>query len=112
MALWHNARRPVTRVPVQLLGEIDMPASSGEGPDRPVRHRLTRGGNRKLIAAIHRMAMIQLRYEPRAPALFEEVQARGHTRSEAMRILKRHLASALYRSRLRCETRRGLHTKA
>lgn len=85
----------------RYTGTAPIPASSGEGPNQPVRHRLSRGGNRKLNAAIHRMAMIQLRYEPRARALFDNAQARGHTRREAMRILKRHLATVIYRTMLR-----------
>jgi hypothetical protein len=47
------------------------------------------------------MAMIQLRYEPRARTLFDNARARGHTRREAMRILKRHLAAVIYRTMLR-----------
>lgn len=89
-------------------GTAPVPASSGEGPNQPIRHRLSRGGNRKLNAAIHRIAMIQLRYEPRARTLFDNAVARGHTRREAMRILKRHLASVIYRTMLR-DTR---HAKA
>ena len=85
----------------RYTGTAPIPASSGEGPNRPIRHRLSRGGNRKLNAAILRIAMIQLRYEPRARTLFDNALARGHTRREAMRILKRHLASVIYRTMLR-----------
>ena len=85
----------------RYTGTAPVPASSGEGPNRPIRHRLSRGGDRKLNAAIHRIAMIQLRYEPRARTLFDNALARGHTRREAMRILKRHLASVIYRTMLR-----------
>jgi transposase len=85
----------------RYTGTAPVPASSGEGPNQPVRHRLSRGGNRKLNSAIHRMAMIQLRFEPRARTLFDNAMARGHTRREAMRILKRHLAVVLYRTMLK-----------
>jgi transposase len=78
-----------------------IPASSGEGANQPLRHRLSRGGNRKLNAAIHRMDMIQIRYEPRARTLVDNAMARGHTRREAMRILKRHLAAVIYRTMLK-----------
>jgi hypothetical protein len=47
------------------------------------------------------MAMIQLLYEPRARTLVDSAMARGHTRREAMRILKRHLAAVLYRTMLK-----------
>jgi hypothetical protein len=59
------------------------------------------GGNRKLNATIHRMAMIQLRFEPRARTLFDHARNNGHTRRESMRILKRHLAAVIYRTMLR-----------
>ena len=82
-------------------GTAPIPASSGEGAGQPVRHRLSRGGNRKLNAVIHRIAMIQLRYEPRARTLFDNARDRGHTKREAMRILKRHLSNVIYRTMLR-----------
>jgi transposase len=82
-------------------GTAPIPASSGEGGDQPVRHRLSRGGNRRINAVIHRIAMIQLRFEPRARTLVENAQARGHTRREAMRILKRHLSNVIYRTMTR-----------
>ena len=67
----------------------------------PVRHRLSRGGNRRLNAAIYRIAMIQLRYEPRARRIHDQARAHGHTRREAMRVLKRNLSNAIYRTMLR-----------
>jgi hypothetical protein len=50
---------------------------------------------------IHRIAMIQLRYEPRARALVDSARERGHTRREAMRILKRELSNVIYLTMLR-----------
>jgi transposase len=82
-------------------GTAPIPATSGEGAGEPIRHRLSRGGNRRLNAVIHRIAMIQLRYEPRARELHERARANGHTRREAMRILKRHLSDAIYRTMIR-----------
>ncbi len=73
----------------RFTGTAPIPATSGEGGGQPVRHRLNRGGNRRLNAVLHRMAMIQLRCEPRARALHDNARLRGHTRREAMRILKR-----------------------
>ena len=74
---------------------------------RSVRHRLSRGGNRRLNAAIYRIAMIQLRYEPRARQIHDQARAHGHTRREAMRVLKRHLSDAIYRTMLRDARRAG-----
>lgn len=82
-------------------GTAPIPASSGEGAGEPLRHRLSRGGNRRLNAVIHRMAMVQLRYEPRARAIHDQARANGHTRREAMRVLKRNLSNAIYRTMLR-----------
>lgn len=79
-------------------GTAPVPASSGEGRGTPVRHRLSRGGNRQLNAAIHRIAMTQLRFEPRARALYDNARDRGHTKREALRILKRHLSNVIYRT--------------
>jgi len=88
-------------------GTAPIPASSGEGEHAPIRHRLSRGGNRRLNAAIYRIAMIQLRYEPRARQIHDQARAHGHTRREAMRVLKRHLSNAIYRTMLRDARRSG-----
>lgn len=81
----------------RFSGTAPLPASSGEGPGEPVRHRLNRGGNRSVNAVIHRMAITQLRCEPRAQRIRDEARRHGHTKREAMRILKRHLATAIHR---------------
>ena len=82
----------------RFTGTAPIPASSGEADGEPVRHRLSRGGNRRLNATIHRVAMIQLRCEPRARAIYDRARERGHTRREAMRILKRHLSNVIHRT--------------
>lgn len=71
----------------RFIGTAPIPATSGEIGKRPVRHCLNRGGNRRLNAALHRVAMIQLRCEPRVHRLYDNAVSRGHTRREAMRIL-------------------------
>jgi len=45
-------------------------------------------------AILHRMAVTQLRCDPRAQALYANARERGHTKAEARRILKRHLSAA------------------
>ncbi len=45
--------------------------------------------------------MIQLRFEPRARRIHDQARAHGHTRREAMRILKRNISNAIYRTMLR-----------
>jgi transposase len=77
-------------------GTAPLPASSGEGPNEPVRHRLNRGGNRRVNAVLYRMAVTQLRCEPRAQKLYADAR-RDHSKKEAMRILKRQLSNVVWR---------------
>src|SRR3954462_15450078 len=60
-------------------GTAPIPASSREAGGQPVRHRLNRGGNRRLNAVLHRAAMKD-RCEPRARALYDDALQSGHTR--------------------------------
>ncbi len=71
-----------------------LPASTAEGPGEPVRHRYNPGGNRRINAVLHRMAITQLRCEPRAQAIYNNSRAKGHTKKEARRVLKRHLSTS------------------
>lgn len=82
-------------------GSAPLAASTAEGPGEPVRHRLNPAGNRRINAILHRMAVTQTRCDPRAQALIANARARGHTRREARRILKRHLSNAIYRTMIR-----------
>jgi transposase len=74
-------------------GTAPIPASSG----RTDRHRLNRGGNRRLNRALYVIALTQTRHEPRAVAYLERKRAEGKTRREAMRCLKRRLSDVVYR---------------
>ena len=78
-----------------------LPASTAEGPGEPVRHRYNPGGNRRINRILHLMAITQLRCEPRAQAIYAQARARGHTKKEARRILKRHLSDVVYRRMIR-----------
>jgi transposase len=77
-------------------GTAPLPASSGQVQ----RHRLNRGGNRQLNRALHTMALIQSRREPRARDYLARRQAEGKGRLEALRALKWHLARVVYRTML------------
>ena len=68
-------------------GVAPLEASSG----RSQRHRLDRGGNRQLNAALYRIAITQSRYHPGACAYLERKRAEGKSRREAIRCLKRQL---------------------
>jgi hypothetical protein len=82
-------------------GSAPLAASTAEGPGEPVRHRYNPGGNRRVNSILHRMAVTQLRCEPRAQAIYAHARARGHTKKEARRILKRHLSDVIYRRMIR-----------
>lgn len=62
------------------------------------RFRLNRGGNRQTNAAIHRIAITQLRYHPPAQKLIARHTSNGKTKREALRVLKRRLTDVVYRT--------------
>ena len=74
-------------------GTAPIPASSGQTQ----RHRLNRFGNRRLNYAIHQMAIVQLRYDPRAQAYIDKHIKLGKSRKEAIRCLKRRLSDVVWR---------------
>ena len=69
-------------------GSAPIPASSGQTR----RHRLDRGGNRQINAAIHRVAVTRARCHPETIEFVARKKAEGKTHREAVRSLKRHLA--------------------
>jgi transposase len=73
-------------------GVAPLEASSG----RIQRHRLDRGGNRQLNAALHRIAITQARIHPGARAYLERKRAEGKSRREAIRCLKRLLVRVVF----------------
>jgi len=62
-----------------------------------VRHRLNRGGNRRLNAILYRIALTQARHAPLAQAYLERRRAEGKTTREAFRALKRFLVRPIWR---------------
>jgi transposase len=77
-------------------GTAPLDASSG----RHERHRLNRGGNRRLNRALYVIAITQTRHEPRAVDYLARKRAAGKTRREALRCLKRRLSDVIYRTML------------
>jgi transposase len=73
-------------------GVAPLEASSG----RVQRHRLDRGGNRQLNAALYRIAVTQSRYHPDARAYLERKRTEGKSRREAIRCLKRLLVRVVF----------------
>lgn len=74
-------------------GTAPIPASSGQTQ----RHRLNRFGNRRLNYAIHQMAIVQLRHDPRAQTYIDKHIKLGKSRKEAIRCLKRRLSDVIWR---------------
>jgi len=76
-----------------LAGVNPIPASSG----RNQRHRLNRGGDRNLNAALHTIAVNRSRHDPTTRAYIARRTAEGRTPNEITRCLKRYLARQLFR---------------
>ena len=75
-------------------GVAPLEASSG----RIQRHRLDRGGNRQLNAALYRIAITQARVHEPARAYLERKRAEGKSRREAIRCLKRLLVRVVFQT--------------
>lgn len=91
----------ITRFPdkghfASWTGTAPIDASSGDN----VRHRLSRGGNRKINRVLHIMAVVQLRNPTEGRAYYDRKVAAGKTPNEAMRCLKRRLSDLVYRALL------------
>jgi transposase len=77
----------------RAAGIAPIPASSG----RTDRHRLDRGGNRQINAAIHRMAVTRARCDAQTRDYIARKKAEGKTQRDAIRCLKRHLTRRIWR---------------
>ena len=78
----------------RFCGTAPIPCGSGQTAGR---HRLHRGGNRQLNAALYRIAIVQQRHHPDAKTFLARKIREGKTPREARRALKRHLANVVYR---------------
>jgi transposase len=74
-------------------GIAPIPVWSGNTAGRV---RLTRSGNRQLNAAIHRIAITQIRLTGLGKSYYEKKKAEGMSTAEALRCLKRRLARIVY----------------
>ncbi|BCB75875.1 IS110 family transposase [Phytohabitans flavus] len=75
-----------------LCGAAPIPASSG----KTSRHRLNRGGDRQANAALYRVVLTRLRWDPRTRAYAERRTKQGLSKKEIIRCLKRYVARELY----------------
>jgi transposase len=75
-----------------LCGAAPIPASSG----KTHRHRLNRGGDRQANAALHRVALSRMRWDPRTRAYVDRRTKEGLSKKEIIRCLKRMIARELF----------------
>jgi transposase len=76
----------------KLCGVAPIPASSG----KTNRHRLNRGGDRQANAALYRVVLCRLRWDPRTQAYMKRRTTEGRSKSEIIRCLKRLIAREIY----------------
>jgi len=77
-----------------LAGTCPIPASSGN----TVRHRLNRGGDRRLNRALTTVVIVRMRTHAPTHAYVARRRAEGRTTKEIMRSLKRYITRQLYRT--------------
>ena len=75
-----------------LCGVNPIPASSG----KTNRHRLNRGGHRQANAALHRIVVVRLRYDPRTQSYMRRRTMEGMSKAEIIRCLKRYVAREVF----------------
>ncbi len=87
------ARYPTKARFAMANGTAPIEASSG----RVTRHRLNRGGNRRLNRALHNAAITQIaRPGTEGRCYYERLLQRGKTKKEAIRILKRRISDRVW----------------
>ena len=101
LAAWsHPGRVRSEAAFASLAGVNPIPASSGN----TVRHRINRGGDRRLNRALHMATVTRIRMDPRTRAYVEKRTAEGRSLREIRRCLKRYLARQIYRQLNAAET--------
>ena len=77
-----------------------------------VRHRLNRGGHRRLNAILYRIILTQTRRSPAAQAYLARRMGEGKTRREAVRALKRYVIRASWKRWQECPAGQEVPTAA
>jgi transposase len=86
-------------------GTAPVPVWSGN----TTHHRLSRGGNRQVNAALHRIAITQWRSQDAGHAYIMRRMAGGDTKTEALRLLRRRISDEVYRRLLTDEQSAATH---
>jgi transposase len=76
-----------------LCGVAPIPASSGKTAGK---HRLNRGGDRDANAALYRITMCRLRWDPATRAYVDRRTKQGKSKKDIIRCLKRYIAREVY----------------
>lgn len=77
-----------------IAGVCPIPASSGN----TTRHRLNRGGDRRLNRALNTIVLTRMRTDPATRTYIERRQSEGKTSREIRRCLKRYISRQIFRS--------------
>jgi transposase len=92
---WSHAGRVRSEAAFAALAGVNpIPASSGN----TIRHRLNRGGDRRLNRALHMAVVTRMTHDPDTRTYVQRRRAEGRTTKEIRRCLKRYLARHLYRT--------------
>lgn len=75
-----------------LCAAAPIPASSG----KTTRHRLNRGGDRAANAALYRIVICRLRWDPATRLYVQRRTTQGRTKAEIIRCLKRYIAREVF----------------
>jgi len=91
---WSHQGRIRSEAAFASLAEVSpIPASSGNTQ----RHRLNRGGDRRLNQALHMAVIVRMIHDNETQLYVEKRTTEGKTLREIRRILKRYLARQIYR---------------
>ena len=92
--------------PARITSEAAFAALCGTSPvdcssGKQQRHRLNRGGDRQANAALWRIAVTRIRYDPATQDYYARRTATGKTRKQIIRELQRYAAREAYRDLIR-----------
>lgn len=87
-----------------LIGTAPIPASSG----KTNRFRLNRGGNRQGNSAAYRIVMVRMKHHQKTRDYVAKSLARGKTKRETMRMLKRYVAREIFPILIAIQTRHSI----
>lgn len=92
---------------MRFLNDAQLAAFAGVSPRETssagrLRHRLNRGGHRRLNAILYRIALTQSRHSEEAQAYLARRISDGKSKREAIRALKRFIVRALWRAWIEC----------